>query len=1309
MASIQIRELKILDNAVFGREVIIRQSSSKIKEASMFIKNTASEHRRLEKAKRDNTTILQGQTVYQRTGSSISEIQEDENSTKNTTSEHRMLEKVKRDNITILQGQTVYQRTGSSISEKQEAENRPKNPTSEHRRLEKAKGDNTTILQGHTVYQRSGSSISEIQEDENSTKNPTSEHRRLEKAKGDNTTILQGHTVYQRTGSSNSEIQEAENRPKNPTSEHRRLEKAKRDNTTILKGQTVYQRSGSLISEIQEDENRPKNPTSEHRILEKAKRDNTTILQGQTVYQRSGSPISEIQEDKNRTTIDFKYKNGVKWNYDQKEEYISLRNWNSVEFPTMTKQRRLSNYYSEYKSNLSTLPSRINESHTFHYSLSQIFCHRQSAAIEAFPSYNRYLPLSSRKSISFYRSSLHYYECSTEEQNEIAYGNSAYFSEPTTDDENEVDYGSPRQSREPCREGENEVDNDSSTLSFGTSTEENEVDNGSSTHSFEISTEGNEVDNGSSTHSFEISTEGNEVDNGSSTHSFEISTEGNEVGNGSSTHSFEISTEGNEVDNGSSTHSFEIFTKGYEVDNDSSTHSFEIFTEGNEVDNGSSTHSLEIFTEGNEVDNGSSASENCIKSRAASVNDSRLCASHLVDKLLSDIYGKYCGSGVGSSLKRSDHSAPDLDYCSTSGSSMSWKRQARYPIRGKNGLLQQWMLKNKTISELEELLGTLRFEVKRAGSYLVGELKIRDALTSIRDERNDVITAILHAVYKKRSQDTRIRFSLKPYPGDNAFTQWQIAMKMAALLPGGIPPEIRRRLWLTVADKHLQSRGVDWSQAERFCFNEGSNPDDDKLGVQIIKDLHRTGCPLFFGAVTEKNQKLLKRVLLAYARWNKAVGYCQGFNMLATVILQAMNFSEADALKVMICLIEGVLPESYFANNLRGLSVDMAVFRDLVRLRLPTLSRHLEQLQDDSRRRATDTDYEPPLTNVLTMQWFLTLFSICLPQSTVFRVWDLIFLEGNVVLQRTALVILSELADRIMAIDRCDKFYSIMTVLTRDIMFGLIGENNLIKKIVNIEPFPFPQLSQLREKYLYNIMPWTFTVPTTTKHDFSDDDDDGDAAADDDDDDSTDKSDEKVSVPAANRITALFRSQTKYSLVPTEPQSSSSSAKKCRPATPCKNSLALDMLALQEHYTILKKQQRQSHIILTAARARQSLGQIVPTPTAMNHLQLGRSAVHNVRCRRNGPPPLAVPHPENIASKFATTLQRGPLQPQITPQEQFIVASNVKIMLPQLQQPKCKKQRGVSQDATLARSVLSVGKEERKTSSMRMQSVEGYQ
>lgn len=98
---------------------------------------------------------------------------------------------------------------------------------------------------------------------------------------------------------------------------------------------------------------------------------------------------------------------------------------------------------------------------------------------------------------------------------------------------------------------------------------------------------------------------------------------------------------------------------------------------------------------------------------------------------------------------------------------------------------------------------------------------------------------------------------------------------------------------------------------------------------------------------------MLRRVLLGFARWNKSVGYCQGLNVLAALVLQVMDRAESSAVKVMIYLIEGVLPEGYFADNLRGLSVDMAVFRDLLRSRMPKLSKHLEILQSDAKDKAT--------------------------------------------------------------------------------------------------------------------------------------------------------------------------------------------------------------------------------------------------------------------------------------------------------------------------------------------------------------------
>ncbi len=158
-------------------------------------------------------------------------------------------------------------------------------------------------------------------------------------------------------------------------------------------------------------------------------------------------------------------------------------------------------------------------------------------------------------------------------------------------------------------------------------------------------------------------------------------------------------------------------------------------------------------------------------------------------------------------------------------------------------------------------------------------------------------------------------------------------------------------------------------------------------------------------------------MLLAFARYNKSIGYCQGFNIIAALILEIVDKKEEDALMCMIYLIDHILPEGYFANSMHSLAIDMAVFRELLKTRLPKLCQHLNSLQFNSLTNKNlksqskspagrvVSSYEPPLTNVFTMQWFLTLFSTCLPRDTLLRVWDLILLEGNEVLLRTALAI----------------------------------------------------------------------------------------------------------------------------------------------------------------------------------------------------------------------------------------------------------------------------------------------------------------
>ncbi|XP_045567859.1 TBC1 domain family member 30 isoform X4 [Salmo salar] len=378
--------------------------------------------------------------------------------------------------------------------------------------------------------------------------------------------------------------------------------------------------------------------------------------------------------------------------------------------------------------------------------------------------------------------------------------------------------------------------------------------------------------------------------------------------------------------------------------------------------------------------------------------------------------------------------------------------------------------------------------VSRQGSSGVGNI-----ISNVLKKRNGISRRAPRLLCTlEPGVDTRLKFTIEPSLGKNGFQQWYDALKAVVRLPTGIPKEWRKRVWLSLADHYLHSISIDWDKTLRFAFNERSNPDDDSLGIQIVKDLHRTGCSSYSGQEGEQDRVVLKRVLLAYARWNKAVGYCQGFNVLAALILEVTEGNESHALKVMIYLIDKVLPESYFANNLRSLSVDMAVFRDLLRMKLPHLSQHLHLLQKTADREAGGSyeppltnpgvcltgSYEPPLTNVFTMQWFLTMFATCLPPNTVLKIWDSVFFDGSEVLLRVALAIWSHLEEHIECCQTADDFYSTMGWITQEMLeSGLVDCSHLMQTVYSMAAFPFPQLAELREKYTYNITPFPTSNP----------------------------------------------------------------------------------------------------------------------------------------------------------------------------------------------------------------------------------------
>lgn len=113
-------------------------------------------------------------------------------------------------------------------------------------------------------------------------------------------------------------------------------------------------------------------------------------------------------------------------------------------------------------------------------------------------------------------------------------------------------------------------------------------------------------------------------------------------------------------------------------------------------------------------------------------------------------------------------------------------------------------------------------------------------------------------------------------------------------------------------------------------------------------------------------------------------------NLAATLLL--IDPSEEKAFWLLVCLIEKILPRDYYTSFLLTAQADQRVLQEYVESAFTKLARHLTKLGVD--------------LPTLTFGWFLSLFTECLPVETLFRVWDLIFVEGTATLFRVSLAVL---------------------------------------------------------------------------------------------------------------------------------------------------------------------------------------------------------------------------------------------------------------------------------------------------------------
>ncbi|KAF8274629.1 rab-GTPase-TBC domain-containing protein [Lactarius quietus] len=230
--------------------------------------------------------------------------------------------------------------------------------------------------------------------------------------------------------------------------------------------------------------------------------------------------------------------------------------------------------------------------------------------------------------------------------------------------------------------------------------------------------------------------------------------------------------------------------------------------------------------------------------------------------------------------------------------------------------------------------------------------------------------------------------------------------ELGRLVRGGVPLAYRAKVWLEA------SGALEMQEPGEFA-ELLAQADSDGGGVvrEIDKDVGRT-MPLnmFFGGDGVGVQKL-RRVLIAYSRRNPAVGYCQGMNLVASTLL-LVHADEQAAFWVLAALVERILPDGFFSPTLLPSRACPLVLLDLVQEGMPKLAAHLAELTID--------------LPAICFSWFLSLFTDCLPVETLFRVWDVLLLDGLDVLFRVALGILKTHEAELL---RCDSIPAVYVAL----------------------------------------------------------------------------------------------------------------------------------------------------------------------------------------------------------------------------------------------------------------------------------------
>eukprot|EP00826_Nyctotherus_ovalis_P045577 TRINITY_DN5059_c0_g1_i19.p1 TRINITY_DN5059_c0_g1~~TRINITY_DN5059_c0_g1_i19.p1 ORF type:complete len:427 (-),score=64.44 TRINITY_DN5059_c0_g1_i19:294-1574(-) len=185
----------------------------------------------------------------------------------------------------------------------------------------------------------------------------------------------------------------------------------------------------------------------------------------------------------------------------------------------------------------------------------------------------------------------------------------------------------------------------------------------------------------------------------------------------------------------------------------------------------------------------------------------------------------------------------------------------------------------------------------------------------------------------------------------------------------------------------------------------------------IANDVSRTFTSLSY------NRKSLENILATYAVCNRDVGYCQGMNYLAGILLLASNSNEEEAFWAFTSLMEQKISSDKV--NLGGL--EQLYKRDfpLVNLMLRLFERILKEGNGELARHLSGVGLP---TELWLQKWISSLFLYSFPVEYCVKFWDTMMSNGVSFFLPISIVIVRKLAGRLMEVRTMEKCNEILKI-----------------------------------------------------------------------------------------------------------------------------------------------------------------------------------------------------------------------------------------------------------------------------------------